>query len=87
MEKVKYPENIELRKELRRSDIRLIARASKKSEELIRKVYSGTRKMKPAIRDIHDTIIRFNRELESVLGIALEPESEPVNNSDKKPNV
>jgi hypothetical protein len=85
MENVKYPENIKLRKEIRYGDIRLIARASKKSESLIKKIYSGIRKMKPEVRRVHDTVIRFNRELEKTLGFSLEPEA--PNNTDKKPNV
>jgi len=67
MIKVKYPENIELRMKLKRGDIKLIARASKKSEQLIRKVFSGTRKMKPEVRYAYDTIIRFNDGLETAL--------------------
>ena len=67
MIKVKYPENIELRMKLKRGDIKLIARASKKSEQLIRKVFSGTRKMKPEVRYSYDTIIRFNDGLETAL--------------------
>jgi hypothetical protein len=80
-----YPENIELRKEIRRGDIKLIARASKKSEGLIIKIYSGTRKMKPEVRRVHDTVVRFNRELEKTLGFSLEPEAS--NTTDKKPNI
>lgn len=85
MENVKYPENIELRKEIRYGDIRLIARASKKSESLIKKIYSGIRKMKPAVRRAHDTVVRFNAELEEALKFKLEPEAS--NTTDKKPNV
>jgi len=75
MIKVKYPENIELRMQLKRGDIKLIARASKKSEQLIRKVFSGTRKMKPEVRRVYDIVIRFNAGLETALM------------TDKKPNV
>lgn len=75
MIKVKYPENIELRMQLKRGDIKLIARASKKSEQLIRKVFSGTRKMKPEVRRVYDIVIRFNARLETALM------------TDKKPNV
>ncbi len=75
MVKVKYPENLELKKKIRYGDIKLIARASKKSESLIKKIYSGTRKMKPEVRRVHDTVVRFNSELESALM------------SNKKPNV
>jgi hypothetical protein len=75
MENVKYPENVELKKPLRDGDLKLIARASKKSEHLIRKVFSGTRKMKPEVRRVYDTVVRFNAELVDALGL------------DKKPNV
>jgi hypothetical protein len=74
MIKIKYPENIELRMQLKRGDIKLIARASKKSEQLIRKVFSGTRKMKPEVRCAYDTVVRFNTGLETALM------------TDKKPN-
>lgn len=80
MEKVKYyynyPENIELRKQLKKGDIKLIARASKKSRQLINMVYQGTRKMKPEVRKVHDTIVRFNKELEEALGFKLDVEQE-----------
>jgi hypothetical protein len=86
MEKIKYryyyPENIELRKQLRKGDIALIAKASKKSRQLINMVYQGRRKMKPEVRKVHDTVVRFNKELEATLGFRLEIESD-----DKKPNV
>jgi hypothetical protein len=80
MEKIKYryyyPENIELRKQLRKGDIALIAKASKKSRQLINMVYQGTRKMKPEVRQIHDTVVLFNKELETALGIKLDAEQE-----------
>jgi hypothetical protein len=80
MEKIKYryyyPENIELRKQLRKGDIALIAKASKKSRQLINMVYRGTRKMKPNILEIHNTVVRFNKELEDALGLKLEAEQE-----------
>jgi hypothetical protein len=75
MRKVKYPENIDLKKHLKRGDLKLIARASHKSEELIKKVFSGTRKMKPEVRRVYEIVVRLNSERESVLM------------TDKKPNV
>ena len=85
MENVKYHENIKLKKALRHGDLKLIARASKKSEQMIIKVYSGTRKMKPEVRRVHDTVVRFNAELEEALRFKLEPEAS--NTTNKKPNV
>jgi hypothetical protein len=80
MEKIKYryyyPENIELRKQLRKGDIALIAKASKKSRQLINMVYQGARKMKPEVRRVHDTVVRFNKELENALGFKLDVEQE-----------
>jgi hypothetical protein len=67
MEIVKYPENVELKKQLKNGDMKLIARASKKSEQLIKKVFSGTRKMKPEVRRVYDTVVEFNAELERAL--------------------
>jgi len=75
MENVKYPENIELKKKIKPCDIALIARASGKSEDLIRKVFQGNRKMKPAVRRVYDTVVKFNVALENALML------------DKKPNV
>jgi hypothetical protein len=67
MEKVKYtysyPENIELKKTLRHGDIRLIAIASKKSKSLVEKIFSGRRRMKPEVKRVYDTVVRFNQEL------------------------
>lgn len=67
MTKVNYPENVELKKELKRGDLKLIARATSKSEQLIKKVFSGTRKMKPEVRRVYDIVVYFNKELERVL--------------------
>jgi hypothetical protein len=67
MEIVKYPENVELKKQVKNGDMKLIARASKKSEQLIKKVFSGTRKMKPEVRRVYDTVVEFNAELERAL--------------------
>jgi hypothetical protein len=79
MEKIKYfyyyPENIELKKHLRKGDITLISRACKKSPTLIQKIFLGERKMKPEVRRVYDLVVRFNAELADVLGL------------DKKPNV
>lgn len=75
MIKIKYPENLELKKKIKYGDIKLIARASKKSESLIKKVFSGTRKMKPEVRRVYDTVVHFNTELEIAL------------RNNKKPNV
>lgn len=79
MEKVKYnyyyPENIELKKHLQKGDIALISRASKKSPTMIQKIFLGERKMKPAVRRVYDLVVKFNAEMEAIIG------------TDKKPNV
>lgn len=86
MIKVKYPENIELKKKLRRGDMKLIAAASRKTDVMVAKVFAGTRRMKPDMLRVYDIIVRFNNEIEHTLGIRMEPEdlNKP---SDKKPNV
>jgi hypothetical protein len=83
MTQVKYPENIELKKRLRRGDIALIAQASGKSHPLVIKVFEGTRKMKPAVKRVYDIVVKMNGDLEQALGIKLTAENLP----DKKPNV
>ena len=83
MTNVKYPENIELRKKLKKGDISLIARASKKSDTLIKKVFAGERKLKPEVKRVFDLVVRCNAELEKATGVKLTPESL----IDKKPNV
>lgn len=83
MIQVKYLENIELRKYLKKGDITLIARASKKSTNLILKVFYGTRRMKPEVKRVYDLVVRCNSELEKATGVRLTPESF----LDKKPNV
>lgn len=58
-----YPENIELKKALRHGDLKVIALASKKSKTYIEMIFQGRRRMNPKVREVYDTVVRFNREL------------------------
>jgi hypothetical protein len=66
VKEIKYPENINLKKALKYGDISRIAKTAGRSPELIKKIFSGTRRMKPDVRRIYDAIIRFNAELDSL---------------------
>ena len=80
MIKVKYPENIELKKKLKKGDLKLIARTTRKSESLVQKIFTGSRRMKPEVKRAYDTVVRFNQELERTLGCRLEAEMTTVKN-------
>jgi hypothetical protein len=66
VKETKYPENIELKKALKHGDICRIARTVGKSPELIKKIFSGTRRMKPDVRRVYDTVVRFNTEMDTL---------------------
>lgn len=66
MIKVKFPEQVELKKELKQGDLALIAKVSQKSYSLVDKIFSGTRKMHPKVFSVYDVVVRFNRELNSL---------------------
>lgn len=71
---IPYPENIPLKSALRRGDLRLIAKASGKSEELILRIFRGERRLKPEVRRVYDVVAAMNADLAAAL-------------SNKKPNV
>lgn len=76
--RVKYPEQRELRAQLKRGDIVVIAHATRRSPDFIHRVFTGERKLKPAVRRAYDIVVRMNRELDQALA-GLE--------ADKKPNA
>jgi len=58
-----YPENIELKKALRLGDLKIIALASKKSISYINMIFSGQRRMNHKVKEVYDTVVKFNQEL------------------------
>jgi hypothetical protein len=66
VKEIKYPENLELKKALKHGDISRIARTVGRSPELIKKIFSGTRRMKPHVRRVYDTVVRFNNEMDTL---------------------
>ncbi|OGX23364.1 MAG: hypothetical protein A3K54_00185 [Omnitrophica WOR_2 bacterium RBG_13_44_8] len=63
MTSVKYPENVELKKALRHGDLKVISLASKKSQTYIEMIFRGDRRMTSRIKEVYDTVVRFNQEL------------------------
>jgi hypothetical protein len=65
--RVKFPDQRELRAHLKRGDIVVIAHATHKSPDLIHRVFTGERKLKPDVRRAYDIVVRMNRELDQAL--------------------
>lgn len=71
--RVRYPEQKELRAQLKRGDIAVIAHATHRSRDFVNRVFNGERKLKPSVRQAYDIVVRMNRELDQALA-GMEPD-------------
>ena len=84
MSKVKFPENIELVKGLRFGDIKLIAKATGRSYNLVRMIFKGQRRLTPRVESAYRVVVKMNEDMERILLETIE--KQPENYNKKHPN-
>jgi len=76
MQKIKFPENIELAKRLRHGDIKLIAKATNRSHSQGMAIFNGRRRLTPRIKSAYEIVIKMNNDMERALSEAMASQKE-----------